>query len=131
MEIPFQPQADLNKLGPEVRSYIYQVILEFEPYTTSNTTVAVIAKDPAKLANEEEYQDHDPDSLRRMWRIGITLSEEGTQLEEEAVHEDIYAAIRIAKDKLLKTLGDIHDHVISSQDRMVQIQNALAGHQLH
>jgi ribosome-associated translation inhibitor RaiA len=131
METPFQPQADLENMSPEVRSYIYQTILEFEPFTTPNTTVAVVAKDPRKLAHQEAYENTDASALRRLWRIGITLSEEGTQIEEEGVHEDIYVAIRLAKEKLIKTLSDIQDNVLSNQDRIMQINNALAGHQLH
>ena len=132
MITPFQPQLELDHTGPEVRSYINQTILEFEPYTTPSTTVTVVAKDPMKLATEGDFfETGETEDLQRKWRIAISLSEEGTQLEEEGVHEDIYVAIRIAKDKLLKTLSEIQDHVVSNQDRIMQINNALAGHQLH
>ena len=131
MQTPFQPQMDIENLGTEVRSYIYQMLMDFEPFTTPTTTVAVIAKDPLKLANKPGYEDWDPKKLRTMWRISISLTEDGTKVEEEAVHEDIYVAIKMAKDKMVKTLTEIQDTVITTQDRMMQIQNALAGTQLH
>jgi ribosome-associated translation inhibitor RaiA len=131
METPFQPQIDLDDIGPEVRSYIYQAMMDFQPFTTASTTVAVIAKDPLKLAKLEEYVDQDPQLLRKYWRISIALSEDGTQIEEEGVHEDIYVAIRLATDKLVKTLIEIQDEIISSQDRVIQIKTALDGTQKH
>ncbi|MBX2994282.1 MAG: hypothetical protein KF681_05660 [Bdellovibrionaceae bacterium] len=131
METPSQPQIDLDNIGPEVRSYIYQAMLDFQPFTTSSTQVAVVAKDPMKLLKLEEYLDQDPKLLRKSWRISIALSEDGTQIEEEAVHEDIYVAIRLAKDKLVKTLTEIQDQIISSQDRVIQIKTALDGNQMH
>ncbi|MFN9067282.1 MAG: hypothetical protein ACK5V3_08650, partial [Bdellovibrionales bacterium] len=40
--------------NPEIRSFVYQQILEFEPYVTPQTVVAVIARDPMKLAQKME-----------------------------------------------------------------------------
>ena len=131
METPFQPQIDLDEIGPEVRSYIYQAMMDFQPFTTPSTTVAVIAKDPLKLVKFDEYVDKDPGLLRKYWRISIALSEDGTQIEEEGVHEDIYVAIRLATDKLVKTLVEIQDELITSQERVIQIKTALDGTQKH
>lgn len=131
METPFQAQVEIDKMGPEVSSYIYQTILELEPYTTPETVVTVVAKDPLKLAQLERFEDMDSNELKKLWRISIRLSEDGSEIAEEGVHEDIYQAIHLAKQHLLKTLSDIQDSVISTQDRMLQINNALAGTQLH
>lgn len=131
MEPVFQPQVDIANMGPEVRSYIHQTLAEFEHFTTVDTTVTVVARDPMKLIKEDGYEDMDPARLRKFWRFAIVLAEDGTQIEEEGIHEDIYEALRIAKDKLLKTLAEIQDQVVTTQDRVMQIQNALAGTQLH
>lgn len=132
MQTPLQPHTkDLDHLGPEVKSYIYQTILEFEPYTTAETTVTIVAKDPTKLIGQEGLSDLDSKSIRTKWRIAIVISEDGAHIEEEGMHEEIYVAIRMAKDKLLKTLSEIQDHMVSNQDRIMQINQALAGHQLH
>lgn len=131
MEPVFQPQVDIENMGPEVRSYIHQTLAEFEGFTTPETTVTVVARDPMKLIKEDGYENVDPKKLRRYWRFAIVIAEDGQQIEEEGVHEDIYEALRMAKDKLLKTLAEIQDQVVTTQDRVMQIQNALAGHQLH
>lgn len=133
METPLNSRLDMQNVDPEVKSFIYQVISEFEPYCTPNTQVSVISKDPLKLishfeANGDEYDRTD---LRKMHRISITLAEEGTQLEEEGLDENIFEAIRIAKDKLLKVLMEIQDNVISNQDRAMQINIARESGSVH
>lgn len=118
-----------ENISPEIRSYIFQSLQEFEPYTTNNTQVAVIAKDPKKLASRYRAEgiDFDAKKLKSMHRISITLSEEGAKLEQEAVHENLFEAIRLAKEQMIKILQGIQDQVISNQDRAMQINAALNG----
>ncbi len=127
METPFKSSFDLSNVTPEVKSYIYQTILEFEPYTTPETVVAVVAKDPLKLISqlEADEQHCDRTELKKMYRISISLMEEGAKIEEEGLAEDIYEAIRIAKEKLVAVLNEIQDNVVSSQDRTIQINSIL------
>ncbi|MBX3016569.1 MAG: hypothetical protein KF767_01670 [Bdellovibrionaceae bacterium] len=126
------PQLDLDNVGPEVKSYIYQILSEFEPYTTPETTVAVIAKDPLALRKKEDAGDLPPKAeLARMYRISITLHEDGTKLEAEGLDADIFAALRKAKDNLLATLIEIHDKVVDNKERNQQIHSALNSGQLH
>lgn len=130
---PFKPNVNLENLGPEVKSYIYQTLQEFEPYCSPQTIVSVIAKDPLKLISRYEADgiEYDHTKLKKMWRISISLAEEGSKIQEEGVHEDIYGAIRIAKEKLLKNLAEIQDAVISNQDRTAQINMALGDSNIH
>jgi ribosome-associated translation inhibitor RaiA len=127
METPFKSSFDLSNVSPEVKSYIYQTILEFEPFTTPETVVAVVAKDPLKLISQldADGEDFDRTELKRMYRISISLVEDGTKIEEEGLAEDIYDAIKMAKDKLIAVLSEIQDSAISSQDRTVQINTIL------
>lgn len=129
------PQApfDMQNVGPEVKSYIYQTLAEFEPFTTAQTTVAVIAKDPLRLITrlENEGVEFDRKKLKTMFRISITLMEDGSKLEEEGLHENIFEAIKMAKDKLLKQLNEIQDQIISNQERKIQIDSAVGGGHVH
>ena len=133
MKTPLKSNLDLDNLSPEVKSYIYQTISEFEPFTTPETMIAVVAKDPLRLISrlEADGVDYDRTELKKMYRISISLSEDGAKLEEEGLHEDIYQAIKIAKDKLLKVLSEMQDSAISSQDRTQQINQALANGTIH
>ena len=85
MDTAFQPQLELEHTGPEVRAYIYQVISEFEPFTTGSTTVTVVAKDPLKVSKQDLLDRPEIDDLQKKWRIAISLTEAGTQLEEEGL----------------------------------------------
>lgn len=133
MDTPFKPQIELKDLSAEVTSYIYQVILEFEPFLTETTKVAVVSKNPMQLLSSDDSEEIliDKKKLAKMYRIAISLTEDGTEISEEGFHEDLYEAIRMAKDKLLKTLVEIQDDVITSQDRSQQIKTALAGGMVH
>ena len=133
METPFKPTIDLQNLGPEIRSYIFQTLLDFEPFTTPDTLVAVVAKDTDKLIKQlqDEGVEFDEDKIRRSYRISISLKEGDTVLEEEGLDEDIFLAIRAAKDKLLGVLSQIQDDVISNSDRQVQIRQALNPENMH
>lgn len=127
MQTPFKSSFDLSNVSPEVKSYIYQTILEFEPFTTPETVVAVVAKDPLKLISQLDANGDELDrkELKKMHRISISLVEDGTKIEEEGLAEDIYDAIKMAKDKLIAVLSELQDSAISSQDRTVQINTIL------
>jgi ribosome-associated translation inhibitor RaiA len=130
-ETPYE--QGLEDVSPEVKSYIYQSISEFEPFTTPETTVSVIARDPLKLISrfEADGVDFDHTKLKTMYRIAISLSEDGSKIEEEGLDEDVYVAIRIAKEKLLKALTEIQDQVISNTERKIQINTAIGGGHVH
>lgn len=126
------PQLDLDNVGPEVKSYIYQVLTEFEPYTTPTTTVAVIAKDPLALIRKLGAENlPGKKQLAKMYRISITLHDDGSKLEAEGLDADIFTALRKAKDNLLTTLIEIHDKVVDSKERNQQIHSALNTSNVH
>ncbi len=127
------PDLDLLEQNPEVKSHIYQQIMEFEPFVTPDTVISVIAKDPAKLAlqYESENKEFDPVELSKMYRISISLAEDGGKLEAEGLHLDVFEAIKIAKENVLKKLALIQDSVISQQDRLIEINHVLSNRHLH
>lgn len=118
-------QLELLEDNPEVTSYIYQQLSEFEPYISSNTVFAVIAKDPTKLANQFESEGvaHDKASLRKLFRISMSLTENGTTLEAEGVSTDIFSAIKIAREKLSAHLANVHDSMVSQKEREKEIED--------
>lgn len=117
----------LLEQDPEVKSFIYQQIVDFEPYVTPTTAVAVIAKDPRPLKERLEKNGHkvSEKEFSKLFRISIVLSENGTQLQAEAVDYDIYHAIKKAKDILLKKLIVVQDKIMSNKERNLQINHYL------
>lgn len=133
MSTLLNPTIELIEQNPEVKSFIYQQIADFESFVTPQTVVAVVARDPKKLAiqYETEGKEFNPKELRKLFRIGIILKEGDAKVEAEGVHEDVFEAIKLAKDNLLKELILIQDSVISQQDRLVQINHYLQNPVLH
>ncbi len=127
------PSIQVIEQNPEVKSFIYQQIAEFEGFVTPQTVVAVVTRDPKKLAlqYETDGKDFSPKELKKLYRIAIVLSESGSKIEDEGVHEDIFEAIRLAKTNLLKKLVAIQDSVVSQQDRIIEINHYLQHPVLH
>lgn len=127
------PSIELLEHDPEVKSYIYQQIVEFEPYVTPETTVAVVARDPKKLMlrYEAEGKEYDREKMKKMFRIAIVLKEGDTQIQEEGLHENVFEAIKLAKDALMRKLVAIQDSIMTNQERTEQINFALQNNQLH
>ncbi|WII72487.1 hypothetical protein QJS83_01215 [Bdellovibrio sp. 22V] len=127
------PTIQLIEQNPEVKSFIYQQIAEFEPFVTPQTIVTVVARDPKKLAiqYETEGKEFTREGLKKLYRIAIVLNEGGATVEAEGVHENIYNAIKLAKDNLLIKLDAIQDSVISQQDRIMEINHYLQHPVLH
>ncbi len=119
--------------NPEIRSFIYQQIVDFEHYVTPQTRVAVMAKDPLKLQAqlEADGQTVNKKKLAKMYRISIVLKEDDTKLQSEGLHEDIFEAIKMAKTKLIKKLEAIQDKVMTQQERVEQINQALTNPNIH
>jgi ribosomal subunit interface protein len=106
---------------PEVKSFIYQQIVDFEPFLTSSSLVSVVSKSSENV-RKKNAQAHN---------ILITIKENGVSLEEEGSSDNIYEAILEAKNKLFKKLVSIQDSVISQQDRMAQILSMRSNTNLH
>ncbi|UOF00761.1 hypothetical protein [Bdellovibrio reynosensis] len=127
------PTIELIENNPEVKSYIYQMIAEFEGFVTQQTVISVVARDPKKLAiqYETEGKEFTKEGLKKLFRIAIVLNEADASVEAEGVHEDIYQAIKLAKDNLMLKLVEIQDSVVSQQDRIIEINHYLQHHNLH
>jgi ribosome-associated translation inhibitor RaiA len=119
--------------NPEIRSFIYQQIVDFENFVTPQTMVSVMAKDPMKLQAklEADGETVNKKKLSKMYRIAIVLKEDDTKIQEEGLHEDIFEAIKMAKGKLINKLVAIQDQVISQQERIEQINQALTNPNIH
>ncbi len=127
------PTIQLIEQNPEVKSFIYQQIVDFEHFVTPQTVITVMARDPKRLAlqYETEGKEFTAEGLKKLYRIAIILNESGTKVEAEGIHEDIFQAIKMAKESLLKELVAIQDSVVSQQDRIIEINHYLQHPNLH
>lgn len=132
---------DRLETDPEVKSFIYQQIVDFNPFVTPDTLVMVIARDPnAQYSTEsdehdedEQFFDEEIEDLAKnyKYRIAIVLKEGDSSIEAEAFHNDIFEAIRLAKENLIARLLEIQEEVESPQDRINAIKDASENKQIH
>ena len=131
---------DLLETDLEVKSYIYQQILDFNPFVTPDTLVMVIARDPKSgieseddTDDSEEYgedffesigNDRDENAEPYNFRIAIILKDQHSSIEAEAFHDDIFTAIRLAKESLVQRLIEIQEEVENPGDRIKAIKEA-------
>lgn len=128
--------TELIETNPEIKSFIYQQILEFDPFVTPETLILVIARDPNQSdpdSNSEFSDDEQADSSHKtgLHRIAIVLKEDDSSLEAEAFHEDIYQAIKLAKEKLILELIEIQNEVENPTERLAAIIQAGSASQIH
>lgn len=109
--------VDIIETSPEVKSYIYQQLIDFQPYVTSETLVYVIARNPTEVPEGADSDEFELPEEAYKHRIAIILQEGETTIEAEAYHDDIYYAIRLAKDSLLDRLTEIEDQVEPRAER--------------
>ena len=144
---------DLIETDPEIKSYIYQQILDFNPFVTPETLVMVIARNPKATYSkatsgvqtnqqfeasyeDEAYDNHEdgeinPELTKLKYRIAIILKDGDNSIESEAFNNDIFDAIRIAKETLIERLIEIQNEIESPQDRMLAIQQASDNKPIH
>ena len=139
---------DLLETDPEVKSFIYQQILDFNPFVTPETLVMVIARDPnisylSEVADEdiseedsEFFEQHRLEeesaiSSQFKYRIAVILKDGDGQIEAEAFANDIFDAIRSAKDRLVERLVQIQEEIESPQERMNAIKDASENKLIH
>ena len=127
---------DLLEADPEVKSFIYQQILDFNPFVTPETLVMVIARDPKAVYEPEQESHVFSDEVRLSdhqckYRIAVILKDGETSIECEAFNNDLFDAIRLAKDKLVARLIEIQEELESPQDRMKAIEEARENKLLH
>ncbi|MFZ3229084.1 MAG: hypothetical protein WA160_02675 [Pseudobdellovibrio sp.] len=120
--------ADLIETNPEIKSFIYQQVQDFNPFITAETIILVIARDPNKIDAELSEDINSPEELHR---IAIILKEDDSSIEAEAFHQDIYEAIKMAKEKLVADLIEIQNELESPTDRLKAIQQANSTNQIH
>ncbi len=119
--------TDLIETSLEIKSFIHQQIIDFSPFITPDTLIVVIARDPQGRDADDETETTVTEIKKSpafKHRIAIVLKEEDSSIEAEARHDDIYEAIKIAKESLVSQLLEIQHEMESSQDRLVAIQNA-------
>lgn len=123
--------SELLETDPVLKSHIYQQLAELNAFITPETMVYVLARDPDEK-REDSIDDEEITELKKYKnRIAIILQEGEGNIEAEAYHDDIYEAIKMAKEALIQQFLEIQEQVESPQDRLRAIKEASENTKLH
>ena len=116
---------------PEVKSFIYQQILDFNQFVTPDTVVIVLERDPSLTYLDEDDEEEVAMEEQYKHRIAIVLKDGESSIEAEAFSNDVFEAIKAAKDTLVARLVEIQNEMESPQDRLSAIKEASENKQVH
>ena len=131
--VSLENTLSLLESDTELKSFIYQQINDLTEFLTPETSVLVLARDPMEAYNDETHIISEDESKEKpyLYRIAIILKENDSTIEAEGFGDDIYDAIKFAKEALFSRLAEIRDEVESPQDRINAINQAANNVQVH
>ncbi len=108
----------LDKLqnDSEVRSFVYQQMVDFQTFVSPET---VLTAHPIKAKKTGRY------------RVALQLHDGENSIKSMGEDKNIFEAIRKAKVQMIKHLVAVQDAIMSSQDRVEQVNDVLANTHLH
>ena len=107
--------------SPELKAFIYQQVLDLQPYTTSTTTVGVVLDESEsdRLLRAKKTWEEEP------LRVTLVMKDGEAQLSAVGEGSNVYEAISQAKKHLLNQLILVQDSVVSSKERAQEIYETL------
>jgi ribosome-associated translation inhibitor RaiA len=100
---------------PGLRAYLYQQLNELSPFMLPDSKAGALIKV----------------SDKQVYRVTLFIQTGDGQLEAAGRSEDVYEAARNAKTLLLDQMSAIHDFIVSTRERDLEITEALRPHHLH
>lgn len=104
---------------PELKAYIYQHLVDLQPYLAPESQVAVLVSDD--FADDDETPEH---ALTLVATLG------DYRIQAEAQHANIYEAFIAAKRKMLSQLEEWYSTSIDTSERDNEIQAVIEGRYL-
>ncbi len=108
-----------HEMDPELKAYIYQHLMDIQPYLLANAQVAVLV---TRADDESQIENDGQDYLVTL----VATLNEG-RMEAEGQHEDIYEAFNKAKVTMIHQLAEIQNSMIDPAEREVEVRAALDG----
>ncbi len=115
-----QSSGTSHEMDPELKAYIYQHLMDIQPYLLANAQVAVLVTRPED--DEADAETDEPDYLVTL----VATVDEG-RMEAEGQHGDIYEAFNKAKETMIHQLAEIQNSMMDPAEREVEVRAALNG----
>jgi ribosome-associated translation inhibitor RaiA len=100
----------------ELKAYIYQQLMEIQPYLLNDSQVAVTVS-----------LKHQRPKKKKHFLVTLSAKLEDGRMETEGQDGDVYQAFGKAKDLMLLQLAELQNALMDPAEREVEVQTALAG----
>jgi ribosome-associated translation inhibitor RaiA len=107
------------EMDPEFKAYIYQHLMDIQPYLIANAQVAVLVQ---RAEGDVPVDADEPDYL-----VTLVATLGDGRMEAEGQHEDIYEAFNKAKNNMISQLSEIQNSMLDPAEREVEVRAALNG----
>jgi ribosome-associated translation inhibitor RaiA len=114
------PSGTSHEMDPELKAYIYQHLMDIQPYLLANAQVAVLVQ-----RAEADVTQSESDELDYVVTLVATLNE--GRMEAEGQNADIYEAFNKAKDVMIHQLAEVQNSMMDPAEREVEVRAALDG----
>lgn len=114
-----QASGTSHEMDPELKAYIYQHLMDIQPYLLANAQVAVLV---TRAEEDSQIENDDKDYL-----VTLVATLNDGRMEAEGQHGDIYEAFNKAKDTMIHQLAEIQNSMMDPAEREVEVRAALDG----
>ena len=104
----------------EVRAFIYQKLHPFEPYIKEDTDTEVVI---------EHITEENSDT--KFYQVQLVLETAEGELATRGQGDNVFSAVSDAADSLMSQISLIHNSVISTRERDLEIRQAFQNQYLH
>ncbi len=123
---PATPQTETDR---ELKAYIYQQLVELQPYLLADSQMAVtvqqVASENGGTAAERDPRGEPPPAGDYL--VQLTMTVEDGKLTAEGQGESVYEAFGEAKNVMVNQLSQLQNAVIDQADRDQEIESYLDG----
>jgi ribosome-associated translation inhibitor RaiA len=113
---PLQVRVGEIENDREFKAHVYQQLVDLQPFLSPESQVSVLV---------QVEKDEEKSGVDYVLSLVATLGE--YRIEVEGRDEDLYIALRLAKQKMVEQLDDVYGSAIDSTEREVEIQTLLQG----
>jgi ribosomal subunit interface protein len=100
----------------ELKAYIYQQLMDIQPYLVTNSQVAVTVS----LKNKNSKK-------KKQFLVTLNAKIENGEMAAEGQDGDVYQAFGKAKELMMLQLAELQNSLMDPAERELEVQTALAG----
>ena len=116
---------EIQNLDADERAFIHQQTEMLQKYVDGESQLKV------KVDLVEKIKSGSSKKTKPVYNVTLTIINGETQLESRSKKGDFYNAISQASRRLMEALNQIHNEVVTPQERALELKSAIDQGNLH